>query len=91
MYDLIKSTEDDHFEEYRISRLTASGRSDDDPAAFAKKNLSAKMKQDEESLRKKFTEQVKLEEARFRKWEQNVSFVDLTIVDCRARSSQQGS
>lgn len=74
MYDLIKSTEDDHFEEYRVQRLTASGRLDDDPVSFAKKSLAQKMKQDEESLRKKFTEQVKLEEARFRKWEQNVSF-----------------
>jgi cell division control protein 12 len=53
MYDLIKSTEDDKFEEYRIRRLTASGHSDDDPALSAKKSLSVKMKQDEELLRKK--------------------------------------
>ncbi|KAJ3274179.1 hypothetical protein HDV01_003462 [Terramyces sp. JEL0728] len=72
MYDLISSTEDNHYEEYRMQRLTASGLSDDDPVRNAQKNMSAKMKEDEESLRKRFTEQVRLEESRFRKWEQNV-------------------
>ena len=33
-----------------------------------------KFKEEEEALRKRFTEQVKLEEARFRQWEQRVSF-----------------
>jgi cell division control protein 12 len=32
-----------------------------------------KFKEEEEALRKRFTEQVKLEEARFRQWEQRVS------------------
>jgi cell division control protein 12 len=31
-----------------------------------------KFKEEEEALRKRFTEQVKLEEARFRQWEQRV-------------------
>ena len=37
MYDLIQTTEKDHFEEYRMKKLSASGLVDDDPAAFAKK------------------------------------------------------
>ncbi|KAJ3318099.1 hypothetical protein HDV06_000825 [Boothiomyces sp. JEL0866] len=72
MYDLISHTEENHYEEYRMKRLTASGLSDDDPVRNAQKNMSAKMKEDEEALRKRFTEQVRLEEARFRKWEQNL-------------------
>ena len=32
----------------------------------------AKMREEEESLRKKFTEQVKAEESRFRQWEQRL-------------------
>jgi len=32
-----------------------------------------KFKEEEEALRKRFTEQVKLEEARFRQWEQRVT------------------
>jgi cell division control protein 12 len=31
-----------------------------------------KFKEEEEALRKRFTEQVKLEESRFRQWEQRV-------------------
>lgn len=34
---------------------------------------NAKFKEEEEMLRKRFTEQVKAEEGRFRKWEQQVS------------------
>jgi len=36
-----------------------------------------KFKEEEEALRKRFTEQVKLEEARFRQWEQRVLFSTL--------------
>jgi cell division control protein 12 len=37
-----------------------------------------KFKEEEEALRKRFTEQVKLEEARFRQWEQRVIFPSTT-------------
>ena len=40
-----------------------------------KKLDNPKFKEEEEQLRKKFTEQVKAEEARFRQWEQYVRFV----------------
>lgn len=39
-----------------------------------KKLDNSKFKEEEEMLRKKFTEQVKAEEARFRQWEQHISF-----------------
>lgn len=72
MHDLISSTREIHYENHRSSRLIAQGRNDDDPDAMAKKTLETKMKNEEEALRKRFTEQVRLEEARFRKWEQKV-------------------
>ncbi|KAJ3220301.1 hypothetical protein HK099_004402 [Clydaea vesicula] len=72
MSDLIESTEEIHYEKSRSLKLTQSGKTDDDPQVTAKKNLETLMKNEEESLRKKFTEQVRLEETRFRKWEQRL-------------------
>jgi cell division control protein 12 len=72
MHDLISTTEDHHFENYRVAKLTSEGRSDDDPAIRARKTLESKMKEEEEALRKRFTEQVRMEENRFRQWEQRV-------------------
>ena len=40
-----------------------------------------KFKEEEEALRKRFTEQVKLEEARFRQWEQRVPPPPLGFAD----------
>ncbi|KAI8833411.1 Septin-domain-containing protein [Chytriomyces cf. hyalinus JEL632] len=72
MHDLITSTHDHHYETHRVAKLTASGRSDDDPALQARRGFEAKMKEEEAELRKKFTEQVRLEENRFRQWEQKL-------------------
>ncbi|KAI9362091.1 Septin-domain-containing protein [Zopfochytrium polystomum] len=72
MHDLISSTEEHHFENFRAAKLTAEGRSDDDPAIRARKGLEQKMREEEESLRKRFTEQVRMEENRFRQWEQKL-------------------
>ncbi|KAJ1560541.1 hypothetical protein HK405_006732 [Cladochytrium tenue] len=72
MHDLISTTEEHHFENFRINKLTAEGRSDDDPAVRARKNLEQKMREEEEALRKRFTEQVRMEENRFRQWEQKL-------------------
>lgn len=69
MLDLISTTEELHYEHYRQQQMEtrkfgeAKPRNRDNP----------KFKEEEESLRKKFTEQVKAEEARFRQWEQHVS------------------
>src|SRR5271155_1656390 len=53
-----------------------------------------KFKEEEEALRKRFTEQVKLEEARFRQWEQRVHFLQnfklILSAYRRTRPSQQG-
>lgn len=79
MYDLITSTENNHYEVFRKNIFTGKGLGEDDVVMKfadqpAKKTI--KPKDDEESLRKRFTEQVRLEEARFRKWEQNVSKIN---------------
>jgi cell division control protein 12 len=69
MLDLINTTEDSHYEAYRSQQMEtrkpgeAKGRKQDNP----------KFKEEEEALRKRFTEQVKQEEVRFRQWEKHVS------------------
>jgi hypothetical protein len=97
MLDLISTSEELHYENYRQAQMET--RKFGEPKV--KKLDNPKFKEEEEMLRKKFTEQVKAEEARFRQWEQHVSFhyIPLVwgsqyvsyIVDCGARSSEQGS
>ena len=78
MHDLISSTQEIHYENYRSERMSVvEGKSDDDPATKANKALIGSMKKDEEMLRKRFTEQVRMEENRFRQWEQRVKFLFL--------------
>lgn len=69
MLDLITTTEDNHYENYRQTEMET--RKFGDPRTQPSEN--AKFKEDEESLRKRFTEQVKSEEQRFRLWEKQVS------------------
>ena len=69
MLDLISSTEELHYENYRQQQMET--RKFGEPKV--KKLDNPKFKEEEESLRKRFTEQVKAEEARFRQWEQHVS------------------
>jgi len=80
MLDLIQTTEDQHYEgnpglwigslilAYRASQMET--RKFGEPKT--RKLDNPKFKEEEESLRKRFTEQVKLEESRFRQWEQRV-------------------
>jgi len=72
MDSLISTTEEVHYENYRADRLTKEGRTDDDPQVRARKLFDAKMKEEEDALRKRFTEQVRTEESKFRKWEQEL-------------------
>ncbi|KAJ3196031.1 hypothetical protein HDU82_001911 [Entophlyctis luteolus] len=72
MHDLIQTTHDTHYESFRVNKLTSEGRSDDDPVISARRNFESKMKEEEEALRKRFTEQVRQEENRFRQWEQKL-------------------
>ena len=68
MLDLISTTEDIHYENYRQQQMET--RKFGEPRV--KKSDNPKFKEEEEALRKRFTEQVKSEEARFRQWEQHV-------------------
>jgi cell division control protein 12 len=69
MLDLITTSEDLHYENYRQQQMET--RKFGEPKV--KKLDNPKFKEEEEQLRKRFTEQVKAEEARFRQWEQHVS------------------
>ena len=71
MLDLISTTEDSHYESYRQQQMET--RKFGEPKV--KKLDNPKFKEEEEQLRKRFTEQVKAEEARFRQWEQHVRFI----------------
>ncbi|KAF8603334.1 Septin [Ceratobasidium sp. AG-I] len=68
MLDLINTTEDLHYENYRQQQMET--RKFGEPKV--KKLDNPKFKEEEEGLRKRFTEQVKAEEARFRQWEQHL-------------------
>ncbi|KAF9267481.1 Septin [Marasmius fiardii PR-910] len=68
MLDLISTTEDNHYESYRQQQMET--RKFNEPKV--KKLDNPKFKEEEEQLRKRFTEQVKAEEARFRQWEQHL-------------------
>lgn len=68
MLDLVSTTEEIHYENYRQQQMET--RKFGEPKV--KKLDNPKFKEEEEALRKKFTEQVKSEETRFRKWEQHV-------------------
>ncbi|KAK8865954.1 hypothetical protein IAR55_001103 [Kwoniella newhampshirensis] len=68
MLDLINSTEENHYEAYRLAQMET--RKFGEPKV--KKLDNPKYREEEEMLRKRFTEQVKLEEARFRQWEQHL-------------------
>lgn len=73
MLDLISTTEDLHYENYRQQQMET--RKFGEPKV--KRLDNPKFKEEEEQLRKRFTEQVKAEEARFRQWEQHVGVVSL--------------
>lgn len=68
MLDLMTSTEEYHYENYRQQQMET--RKFGEPKV--KKLDNPRFKEEEEQLRRKFTEQVKLEEGRFRQWEQHL-------------------
>lgn len=68
MLDLISTTEELHYENYRQAQMEVRKFGEQKPRKFE----NPKFKEEEEALRKRFTEQVKAEEARFRQWEQHV-------------------
>ncbi|KZT30288.1 Septin [Neolentinus lepideus HHB14362 ss-1] len=68
MLDLIHTTEEVHYENYRQQQMETRKFGEPKP----RKLDNPKFKEEEELLRKRFTEQVKAEEARFRQWEQHL-------------------
>ncbi|PKI83506.1 hypothetical protein MVES_002398 [Malassezia vespertilionis] len=68
MLDLVSNTEDLHYANYRQGQMEM--RKFGEPRM--KKTDNPRFKEEEEKLRRKFTEQVKLEESRFRQWEQHL-------------------
>lgn len=68
MLDLIHTTEEVHYEQYRAQQMETRKFGEARP----RKLDNPKFKEEEESLRKRFTEQVKVEENRFRTWEQKL-------------------
>jgi len=68
MLDLISTTEELHYENYRQAQMEVRKFGEQKPRKFE----NPKFKEEEEALRKRFTEQVKAEEARFRQWEQHL-------------------
>ncbi|KAM9893084.1 hypothetical protein OXX79_009579 [Metschnikowia pulcherrima] len=79
MLDLILQTNEIHFETFRSLKLGTlnkeNGAENNDDANGMKKPRrlhNPKFKEEEEALKKFFTEQVKAEEQRFRQWETNI-------------------
>ena len=81
LLDLIITTQELHYETYRRLRLEGSNGNDDNANADSSMPLKAparklshnpKYKEEENALKKYFTDQVKAEEQRFRQWEQNI-------------------
>lgn len=68
MLDLIHTTEEQHYEAYRAQQMETRKFGEARP----RKLDNPKFKEEEENLRKRFTEQVKIEEQRFRQWEQKL-------------------
>lgn len=68
MLDLIHTTEENHYETYRGQQMETRKFGEARP----RKLDNPKFKEEEEALRKRFTEQVKVEEQRFRTWEQKL-------------------
>lgn len=75
MLDLVLLTNEIHFETFRSVKLgnLGSEKGDDDSSAKKPRRLhNPKFKEEEDALKKFFTEQVKAEEQRFRQWETNI-------------------
>ncbi|KZW03150.1 Septin [Exidia glandulosa HHB12029] len=68
MLDLISTTEESHYENYRQEQMET--RKFGEPKV--KKLDNPKFREEEEGLRRRFTEQIKAEDARFRQWERHL-------------------
>jgi cell division control protein 12 len=86
MLDLIQTTEELHYEgtSTKIALRLAYRAAQMETRKFgenkSRKLDNPKFKDEEEALRRRFTEQVKLEENRFRQWEQRVHLTLLNLI-----------
>lgn len=67
MLDLVLLTNDVHFETFRQVKMGS-----DEPVRKPRRLHNPKFKEEEDALKKFFTDQVKAEEQRFRQWESNI-------------------
>jgi hypothetical protein len=75
MYDLIQTTEEIHYENYRTERLeNRGGYVDEEALKKSKFEFDQQIKGEEESFRQRLAEKVQAEENRFRIWESKVRF-----------------
>lgn len=75
MLDLILLTNEIHFETFRLMKLgstTENGGTEEASVKKPRRLHNPKFKEEEDDLKKFFTEQVKAEEQRFRQWETNI-------------------
>lgn len=80
LLDLVLSTNEIHFETFRSIKLGGNNKEEEEVEGEEKKALAKKprrlhnpkFKEEEDALKKFFTEQVKAEEQRFRQWETNI-------------------
>lgn len=74
MLDLVLLTNEIHFETFRSVKLgnLGSEKGDDESVKKPRRLHNPKFKEEEDALKKFFTEQVKAEEQRFRQWETNI-------------------
>ncbi|CEP24269.1 Septin homolog spn4 [Cyberlindnera jadinii] len=72
LLDLIQSTETLHYEAFRTLKMSSSESSSGNDSIGYRKYQNPKFKEEENALKKFFTDQVKAEEQRFRQWEQNI-------------------
>lgn len=73
LLDLVLSTEELHYETYRTLRMENGENNETQGGITTTRKLhNPKFKEEENALKKFFTDQVKAEEQRFRQWEQNI-------------------
>lgn len=87
MLDLILLLQETHFEAYRAAQLDENDR--DQAPKTTRRNHNPKFKEEEDALKRFFTEQVKAEEQRFRQWESNIvnerNRLNLDLEDMQAK------
>jgi cell division control protein 12 len=73
LYDLISTTNEIHYESYRLSRIENRGQFiDRGSEAKARAAFEAQLKEEEQRFRARLADKVHVEESRFQQWEQRL-------------------